>query len=403
MLSPHAKSEWTTILVIGLLLSATAILAGWWWLSIPLIIATLGLMLFFRDPDRPIPTQRGIMVSPADGKVSSIHEVEFFEPFNGPAICVRIFLSVFDVHINRSPIHGVVTSITHKPGEHLNVLNPKSAEVNEHNLLIFAHPIRRDTVAAVRQVAGLCARTICCTVSTGAVIQRGQRIGIIKLGSTTELYIPARFNPEVIVEQGQYVYGGTTILANVNMGPTHEDEENQEGETQPTSADENTDKTAVQEANTQANITQPQTETYPTTESKQLTDEVAIDDKQLEEKDEQATDIVDAIDDNSSESTPEDTLEDEPIEADADNEDLDEDVQDEESDESKVDEDELADEDELEEEFIEEDESVDDELVDDEDDEDEEDQDQPDEEPHSPSDSTSDKKKSDDDDTPMLF
>ncbi|MBL4702012.1 MAG: phosphatidylserine decarboxylase family protein [Phycisphaeraceae bacterium] len=392
MLSPHAKSEWTTILVIGLLLSATAILAGWWWLSIPLIIATLGLMLFFRDPDRPIPTQRGIMVSPADGKVSSIHEVEFFEPFNGPAICVRIFLSVFDVHINRSPIHGVVTSITHKPGEHLNVLNPKSAEVNEYNLLIFAHPIRRDIVAAVRQVAGLCARTICCTINTGAVIQRGQRIGIIKLGSTTELYIPARFNPQVIVEQGQYVYGGTTILANVNMGPTLEDEEYQEGQTQPTTVEENTNDTASQETVTLVDTAQ-QPEVLDATESEQLADEVTINDEQLEEENEQATDSVDAIDEDSSEDTPE-APENDPIETDAD---------DEESEEELVDDDDDDDDEEEEEEAT--DANVQELVTEEEDDTEveEEDQDQPDEEPQSSSDSTSDKKKSDDDDTPMLF
>lgn len=225
MLSPHAKSEWMTIIAIGVLLSATAVMAGLWWLSIPILIVTICLVLFFRDPDRPIPTQRGIMVAPADGKVSSIHEVEFFEPFNGPATCIRIFLSVFDVHVNRSPIHGVVISVTHKPGEHLNVLNPESAEVNESNLIILVHPVRRDVIAAIRQVAGLCARTICCTANTGAVVQRGQRIGIIKLGSTTELYIPTRFNPQVTVEPGQYVYGGSTILANINLGPTREGEE----------------------------------------------------------------------------------------------------------------------------------------------------------------------------------
>ncbi|MAX25106.1 MAG: phosphatidylserine decarboxylase family protein [Phycisphaeraceae bacterium] len=302
MLSPHAKSEWMTIFAIGILLSVTAIIAGLWWLSIPLFIATLCLMLFFRDPDRPIPTQRGIMVAPADGKVSSIHEVEFFEPFNGPATCVRIFLSVFDVHVNRSPIHGVVTSITHKPGEHLNVLNPESAEVNESNLIILAHPVRRDTIAAIRQVAGLCARTICCTVGTGAVVQRGQRIGIIKLGSTTELYIPARFNPQVTVEQGQYVYGGTTILANINLGPAREGEEDYEGEPAATVAEqqpqvsESTQISEQESSDTQAALTAASVVATATVvaDAVDLADEST--DEEEQQEDNEATDELDAID-----------------------------------------------------------------------------------------------------------
>ena len=280
--------------MIGVLLSATAVMTGWWWLAIPLMIATICLILFFRDPDRPIPTQRGIMVSPADGKVSSVHEVEFFEPFNGPATCVRIFLSVFDVHINRSPIHGVVTSITHKPGQHLNVLNPESAEVNESNLIILAHPVRRDTIAAMRQVAGLCARTICCTVSTGSVIQRGQRFGIIKLGSTTELYIPQRFNPQVLVEQGQYVYGGSTILANVNLGPAREGEEDEDGtqDTHQTSAIDTATQTDDPNAKETLIATAVATEIDTTDDQVTLAEETQ---PQPDEDDTQATDELDAI------------------------------------------------------------------------------------------------------------
>lgn len=321
MLSPHAKSEWTTIFVIGVLLSATAIMLGWWWLSIPILIATVCLILFFRDPDRPIPTQRGIMVSPADGKVSSVHEVEFFEPFNGPATCIRIFLSVFDVHINRSPIHGVITSITHKPGEHLNVLNPESAEVNESNLIIMAHPVRRDTIAAVRQVAGLCARTICCTVNTGAVIQRGQRIGIIKLGSTTELYIPQRFNPQVLVEQGQYVYGGSTILANINLGPAREGEEDEDGtipvptsndttSADTTPVDDHTDQTVAAVAAVTA-----VTEAVATDTTEDHVDLAAESESDSDEDDAQATDEMDAVITDDEDEESEDSNADESVEA----------------------------------------------------------------------------------------
>lgn len=215
MLSPYGKQEWLTIAAVGVMLSIAAGVAGFWWASLVLIPLTLALMAFFRDPNRKTPSQRGAVVAPADGRISSIHEVEHFEPLNGPATCIRIFLSVLDVHINRSPCHGHVASITHKPGDHKNALNPTSAETNESNLIVLVHPIRRHPLAAVRQVAGLLARTIACGVHEGDVVQRGQRIGMIKLGSTTELYLPADLQPKVSVSQGQKVYAGVTVLAMV--------------------------------------------------------------------------------------------------------------------------------------------------------------------------------------------
>ena len=215
MLSNYGKSEWLTILIAGLLLAASAALIGPWWLAV-LILALAGAGLaFFRDPDRPMPTQRNIVVAPADGKVSSVHELDHFEPFNEPATCVRIFLSVFDVHINRSPCHGQIQSITHTAGKHGNALNPDSAEDNENNLIVMVHPIRGHPVAAVRQVAGMLARTIACGVSEGQTVQRGQRIGMIKLGSTTELYLPRSMSPQVQVKVGDKVKGGWTVLAHV--------------------------------------------------------------------------------------------------------------------------------------------------------------------------------------------
>lgn len=216
LLSPYARNEWLTILVIAALLSIVAVVLGYWPLMFLLMGAALVLVLFFRDPNRITPTQRGIMVAPADGVVSSVHELDHFEPLGGPATCVRIFLSVFDVHINRSPCHGRAVSITHKPGQHLNAMNPDSAEVNESNLIVLEHPIRGYPLAAVRQVAGLFARTIYCALEEDTTVQRGQRIGIIKLGSTTELYIPKTISPQVVVSKGQKVKAGVTILVNVS-------------------------------------------------------------------------------------------------------------------------------------------------------------------------------------------
>ena len=215
MLSKHAKQECVTIAAIGFMLSVAVVLIGLWWLAILTVPATLALLLFFRDPERRTPTQRGVMVAPSDGRISSIHEVQHYEPLDGPAVCIRIFMSVLDVHINYSPYHTSVESITHKDGEHLNTLKPESAEDNESNLLVLVHPNRRYKMAAVRQVAGMLARTIVCHVHDGQVIQRGQRIGLIKLGSTTELYIRKDLGPRLQVKDGQRVTGGVTVIAQI--------------------------------------------------------------------------------------------------------------------------------------------------------------------------------------------
>jgi len=215
MLSKHAKLECITIAVVGFMLSVAVVLIGLWWLVILTVPATLCLLAFFRDPERRTPTQRGVMVAPSDGRISSIHDVEHFEPLGGPAVCIRIFMSVLDVHINYSPYHTAIESITHTPGEHLNTLKPESAEDNENNLLVLVHPNREYKMAAVRQVAGMLARTIVCHVHEEQVIQRGQRIGLIKLGSTTELYIRKDLSPRLQVKEGQRVSGGVTVLAQI--------------------------------------------------------------------------------------------------------------------------------------------------------------------------------------------
>ncbi len=215
MLSKHAKLECITITAVGVMLSVAVVLIHLWWLLFLIVPATLALLLFFRDPDRRTPTQRGVMVAPSEGRISSIHEIEHFAPLDGPAVCIRIFMSVLDVHINYSPYHTSVESITHTPGEHLNTLKPESAEDNESNLLVLVHPNRQYKMAAVRQIAGMLARTIVCHVHEEQVIQRGERIGLIKLGSTTELYILKDLSPRLQVKEGQRVIGGLTVLAQI--------------------------------------------------------------------------------------------------------------------------------------------------------------------------------------------
>jgi phosphatidylserine decarboxylase len=215
MLSRHARKEWLTILIIGAMLTITVLIDGWQWLALATVPLTIALLLFFRDPDRSIPSPRGVMVAPADGTISSVHDVDNYEPLEESAVCIRIFLSVFNVHINRSPCHGVVRSLAHKPGKYMNALNPQSAEENESVLMVLEHPFNGRPVAAVRQVSGMLARTIANTTAVGDTLQRGQRIGLIKLGSTTELYIPKSMHPQVMVREGDKVKGAISILANV--------------------------------------------------------------------------------------------------------------------------------------------------------------------------------------------
>lgn len=220
MLSRSAKSECLTLAATGGMVAAALGLRGHWVAAVVAVAVTLALLLFFRDPERRIPSQRGAVVAPADGKISSIHRLDHFEPLDGPAVCVRIFMSVFDVHINRCPCHGKIASITPRAGKYRNTLNPEAAEDNTSNTLLMVHPVKEYPVAVVRQIAGLLARTIHCDLEPGQVVQRGQRLGLIKLGSTTEVYLPEGLGPAVQVAQGQKVAAGITVLATVTPRDT---------------------------------------------------------------------------------------------------------------------------------------------------------------------------------------
>jgi phosphatidylserine decarboxylase len=221
VLSPFGKPHTTIIIAAGVV--GTAALLGmqqWIAAGVAVLIAVL-LLAFFRDPHRPVPTMKGHVVAPADGRVSSVHTVDHFEPFNGPAVCIRIFLSVFDVHVNRSPMHGRAISIVHKPGKHLNALRADSAEHNESVLMVLNDPLHERPVCAVRQIAGAIARRIVCNVHEGEILQRGQRYGMIKFGSTTELYLPHPNRVAVQVARERYVYGGQTVVAIVSPPLEH--------------------------------------------------------------------------------------------------------------------------------------------------------------------------------------
>lgn len=217
MLSSYGQREWMTVAGIGAMLGLAVTVTGPWWAVPIVIIATLACIAFFRDPPRRTPTQRHIAVAPADGRVTSVHELEHFAPFDGPALCIRIYLSLLNVHVNRLPMHGTVAAVTHTPGDHLSVLNPDAMTKNENTLLVLEHPVKQYPVGAVRQVAGLLARTIICDLEVGKTVQRGQRFGMIKLGSTVELYLPKTQGPRAAVIAGEKVKAGVTVLAHLTL------------------------------------------------------------------------------------------------------------------------------------------------------------------------------------------
>lgn len=209
-------------MIIGTLaLAIVGIGVGWfWWPAVALIVLVwVWLMAFFRDPQRAITAEQHALVSPADGKVSDITEVESCELLgNVPAVRIGIFLSVFNVHVNRAPCDGKVTNVIYTKGKFINAMSHSAAsEQNESNTLVISDLESGKPVAVVKQIVGLIARRIVCASKVGDTLSRGQRIGMIKFGSRTELYIPKWLEPQVRVQVGQKVCGARDVLAVVGV------------------------------------------------------------------------------------------------------------------------------------------------------------------------------------------
>jgi phosphatidylserine decarboxylase len=211
------------MLIGSLALSMVAVGLGlaWWPLALVVLPLLVFLFAFFRDPERDIPTDQLTMVSPADGKVSDITELPHHDLLGGPCVRVGIFLSVFNVHINRSPCDGKVIDVRYKRGRFINALHhDQASEQNESNTLVLAEPTSGQPIAVVKQIVGLIARRIVCEKDVGDLCTRGERIGMIKFGSRTELYIPKRLQPTVVVEVGQSVRGAADVIARLGV-PIH--------------------------------------------------------------------------------------------------------------------------------------------------------------------------------------
>jgi phosphatidylserine decarboxylase len=195
--------------IYGFSLLAVAALLVWFtgdwpWCVAPILLAAFFLW-FFRDPQRTIPTAPGLIVSPGDGKVT---ETVAISTPDGPRQRVSIFLSVFNVHVNRSPIGGKLTRVRYTKGQYLNAMNPASADKNEQNAVTVQG---EGFEVTFKQIAGLLARRIVFNPSEGDRVERGQRIGLIKFGSRVDVILPAEAT--IRVKVGQIVKGGASVLA----------------------------------------------------------------------------------------------------------------------------------------------------------------------------------------------
>ncbi len=211
---PLAKWGFYDLIVIGgPLLLATLALASCCslgrWLALLPAAAIFQLLWFFRDPPRTPPSDPQLYLSPADGTIAEITPLDHYEFINGPAVRIGIFLSIFNVHINRAPRSGTVVDTNYQPGQYLNALNPESTLKNE-NMWIGVEDLTGQRYA-VRQISGLIARRIVCELTPGASVQGGAKFGMIKFGSRTELIVPAAAT--VAVRVGDKVQGGLSVLA----------------------------------------------------------------------------------------------------------------------------------------------------------------------------------------------
>lgn len=186
----------------------------WWWVLalVPFLLET-EVIWFFRNPKRVVPEGPGTVVSPADGKIDLIEDIEHDDVIDGPAIKIAIFLSVFNVHINRVPVACTVFASRYRQGKFLSALKPESAWENERLELWLESTETPHRVMRVRQITGQLARRIVCWAKTGETFRRGAQFGMIKLGSRTELIIPREKGLEVLVKLGDKVQAGSTVFA----------------------------------------------------------------------------------------------------------------------------------------------------------------------------------------------
>ncbi len=205
-----------TALLVPMAIGAALLIRPWF--AVPVVAVFAGVWLwvlwFFRDPTRTIPAGDGLFVSPADGVVTDITPLGADSELGCEGVRIGVFMSLFDVHVNRVPCDGVVARMASNVGKNLDVRRRDAWRLNESHLLLLDHAADGATYpVGVRQVAGLVARRIVCRVAPGDRLSRGQRFGLIKFGSRLELLLPSALGAEPVVRIGQRVRAGSTPLA----------------------------------------------------------------------------------------------------------------------------------------------------------------------------------------------
>ena len=208
---PIIKEGFYLALII-LSLSIFLYLLGFILISIILFSMGFFVFFFFRNPKRIIPDGQGIILSPADGKIVDIKKIKEETYLNSEMISISIFLSIFNVHINRAPYLGIVKKMEYSKGRFYPASREKASLLNEHNSILISY---RDLNILVRQIAGVIARRVVCWVKEGDYLDRGQRLGFIRFGSRVDILLP--LDIEVIVRLGDRVRGGETVIGKLNL------------------------------------------------------------------------------------------------------------------------------------------------------------------------------------------
>jgi phosphatidylserine decarboxylase len=223
---PVARVGLAEIVILGgSMFALAALLLAVLWPFWPAALAPaalgLGILWFFRDPGRTPPADADLVVSPADGRVTSIEEIEHDEFLGGPAVTLSVFLSVLDVHMNRAPADARVLGFSYRRGRFLNALRADSARENESLEIRLEGKGPPHRAMRVRQVAGAVARRIVCWAAPGEYLARGDQFGMIKFGSRTELSLPREPGLALLVRPGDRVYAGVTAVAKYAANPEH--------------------------------------------------------------------------------------------------------------------------------------------------------------------------------------
>ncbi len=209
---PHpilAKEGWIFI-IISVFTTLLFWYLGGFWIALPFILISIFIIQFFRDPKREIPSEANVVLAPADGRVICI-EKSHDEYQNIEALKISIFMNVFNVHSNRSPVDGEVTFLRYNPGKFINADFDKASTENERNGIVIK--LASGKTISVVQVAGLIARRILCYTNVGKILTRGERYGFIRFGSRVDVYLP--LDAKALVSIGQKVSASETIIAKV--------------------------------------------------------------------------------------------------------------------------------------------------------------------------------------------